>query len=377
MHVGLNALHLVPRETGGSELYVRRLIPALLEARPDIRLTVFVSREGSELRQAAWASEVDLTVLPVRARSRVRRVLAEQTLLPPRARQLDLLHNLFTTAPALPTVPQVTTILDLIYKRVPDTHEGVLTRGMDVLTRVSARRSRRIIAISEATKRDVVEFLGVDPDTIDVTYLGPGLAEVPPEPESELRRRLGLGDSQLVLSVSAKRAHKNLERLIDAVAALRARHDLVLVIPGYATALEERLKQKAGAGVRFTGWLDDEALDGLYRAATCFAFPSLAEGFGLPVLEALTRGAPVACSDATSLPEVAGDAALYFDPYDTGAIAEAIERLLGDAALRERLRERGYAQARKFSWRETAIRTARSYELALSGGREPREPPRG
>jgi glycosyltransferase involved in cell wall biosynthesis len=131
--------------------------------------------------------------------------------------------------------------------------------------------------------------------------------------------------------------------------------------------LHERVDELGAAGrIRFTGWLDDDVLDGLYRAATCFVFPSLAEGFGLPVLDALVRGTPVACSNATSLPEVAGDAALYFEPTDIRAISAAIERLLQDSALRDRLRATGPEQARKFSWRRTAARTLGSYERVLA-----------
>jgi glycosyltransferase involved in cell wall biosynthesis len=115
-----------------------------------------------------------------------------------------------------------------------------------------------------------------------------------------------------VLTASAKLPHKNLARLIDAMASV----DAVLLVPGYRTELEAELERRAGDRVRFTGWVDEATLEGLYRMASGFVFPSLAEGFGMPVLEAMARGVPVACSDATSLPEVAGDAALLFDPAD-------------------------------------------------------------
>jgi len=310
--------------------------------------------------------------LPVSAVSRGRRVLAEQTSLPRAARRagIDLLHNLFTTAPALAGVPQVTTILDLIYKRFPEAHAGFLSQGMRMLVPLSARRSTRIIAISEATKADVVSFLGVDPGRVDVTYLAPGFTgAVDPEPEATLRERHSLGDAPIVLSVSAHRPHKNLERLIDAIAVLE--RPFVLVVPGYATRWESELaahvrRRGVQERVRLLGWLGDGELEGLYAAATCMAFPSLAEGFGLPVLEAMARGLPVACSNATSLPEVAGEAALYFDPLDIPAMTGAIERLLGDAQLRERLAAAGREQAARFTWERTAEGTRRSYERALA-----------
>ena len=366
MRVAFNALHVVPGETGGSELYARRLIEELATIE-GLELTVFVSREG---RDETWPEGTRVVGLPVSARSRAARVIAEQTVLPATVARsgADVLHNLFTTAPAAAGVPQVTTIHDLIYKHFPETHAGLLSYGMRVLVPLAARRSRRIIAVSEATKRDIVEFLGVPEERIDVIYEGPGMApEVEPTAEQALRERFELGDSQIVLTVSAKRPHKNLERLFEAFAGLDS--DAVLVVPGYETPFEAELRAKATATaasrIRFTGWLDDRDLEGLYRAAVCLVFPSLAEGFGLPVLEALGRGLPVACSNVSALPEVAGEAALYFDPLETGAIRRAIEQLLDEPDLRERLASEGRERARAFTWESTARRTLETYRRAI------------
>jgi glycosyltransferase involved in cell wall biosynthesis len=368
MHVGLNALHLVPGETGGSEIYARRLVPALVAAELGLRLTLFVAREGAALQ---WPDGVAVERLPVSARSRPRRVLAEQTLLPAAVRRarVELLHNLFTTAPAVASVPQVTTIHDVIYKRYPEAHVGLLTYGMRMLVPLAARRSRRVIAVSEATKADVVRFLGVPPERVDVAYEGPGMA-APARPTSaaELRERLELGPAPILLTVSAKRPHKNLGRLFEAFA--RVEEPATLVVPGYATPFESELRDRAAKAasdrIRFTGWLSDADLDSLYRSATAVVFPSLAEGFGLPVLEAMVRGTPVACSNTTSLPEIAGDAALLFDPLDEEAIASAIRQLLADADLRRRLSEAGREQAAKFTWGEAAQKTIDSYRRTLA-----------
>ena len=175
LSVGLNLLHLVPEETGRSKLYARRLIGALIEADRSIRLTAFAPTLAiPSLAAEPWAEEVDLVGLRFDPRSRVRRVMAEQTLLIRGARRkgVGLLHNLFTTAPAAPGVPQVTTILDVIYKRYPETHSGLLGHGSAALTWVAARRSDRVIAISEAAKTDIVRFLDVPAERIDVTYPG-------------------------------------------------------------------------------------------------------------------------------------------------------------------------------------------------------------
>ena len=373
--IGLNALHLVPNETGGSELYARRLLGALAAVEEAPRLVVFAPHEaGPSLEAEPWAPAVEIVGVPVQARNRVGRVLAEQTLLPralKRAR-VDLLHNLFTTAPALPGVPQVTTILDVIYKRFPEAHSSLITQGMRLLVPLAARRSRRVLTLSRAAKDDIVRFLGVSENRVDVSYLGPGLdAAASSLDEQELRSRLELGEAPIVLTVSAKRPHKNLERLFEAFLDVRTEAEPVLVAPGYATFHEPRLHSRVAAlgasrRIRLMGWLEDDVLDGLYRAAACFVFPSLAEGFGLPVLDALVRGTPTACSNTSSLPEVGGDAVLYFDPLDTRAITSAIEHLLTDPELRKRLRRVGYVQAAKFSWERTAEATLESYERALA-----------
>jgi glycosyltransferase involved in cell wall biosynthesis len=369
VRVGLNVLHLVPRETGGGELYVRRLIPALLEAGRELELVVFAGHEAAPSFAAEpWASEVELVHVPVRSRSRARRVLAEQTLLPHAARRarVDLLHNVQNTAPAIPRVPQVTTILDVIYKRHPETHAGVLAAGVALLVPLAARRSRRILTLSEAAKDDIAHYLHVEPARIDVTPLGPGLPDdVTPVGEAELRRRHDLGDAPIVLTVSAKRPHKNLERLLEAIARVEADPQPLLVAPGYETVFEPELRKRAGKHVRFLGWVADDELEGLYRAATCFVFPSLAEGFGLPVLEAMVRGVPVACSRIGPLEEVAGEAALYFEPTDTLDMARAIETLLADADLGTRLAESGRERAKEFSWARTAEATIASYERVI------------
>jgi glycosyltransferase involved in cell wall biosynthesis len=145
-----------------------------------------------------------------------------------------------------------------------------------------------------------------------------------------------------------------------------------LVLPGYPSPFDDELRavaERAGVAdrVHLCGWVGDADLEGLYRAATCLAFPSLAEGFGLPVLEAMARSLPVACSGVSALPEVAGDAALLFDPLSTEAIAGAVAALLHDPALRARLVARGREQAARFSWDRTARDTVASYERTLAG----------
>jgi len=372
MHVGLNLVFLVPGETGGMETYARELIPRLAEM-PDIRLTAFVNRETREMAAGPWFDVASVTV-PVRARNRVGWVVGEQAHLPrlAGAAGCDLVHSLASTAPLRGRFGRVTTIHDLNYKLVPEAHFGVRSLGMRALVPAAARRSHRVIAISQATARDLREHLGVSQRKIDVVPQGVGQAPAAePTPESRLRAELDLGERPILLSTSAKRPHKNLLRLLEAHAGLLPGERPVLVVPGYPTPHERELRERAqelgtAEHLRLPAWVSVADLEGLYAAAAAFVFPSLHEGFGLPVLEAMQRGLPVACSDRSSLPEVAGGAALLFDPDDTAGIQQALERVLGDEALRSRLASTGPTQAARFTWEATAQATATAYRRVLA-----------
>jgi glycosyltransferase involved in cell wall biosynthesis len=313
-------------------------------------------------------------VLGLDPRRRIDWVRADQLGVPRAAGRagVALLHSLASTGPTIGTVPRVTTVHDLHYLVHPDSHFGLRGLGMRVLVPAAVRRSRRVIVPSEATRADLVSRLGADPSRIDVVHEGLGQ---PPRPGAATAAALGSGRSPeerpMVLTVSAKRPHKNLMRLIAAIARLAPERRPVLVLPGYPTPHETELRAEAERlgvtdCVRFLGFVSRDELDALYAEATCFVFPSLYEGFGLPVLEAMARGVPVATSGRAALAEVAGDAALLFDPEDPDAIAAAISRLLEDPALAERLRERGRRQAAGFSWAATAEATVASYRRALA-----------
>jgi glycosyltransferase involved in cell wall biosynthesis len=370
LHVGLNLIFLVPGETGGMEVAARELVPALLDAAPpSMRFTAFINREAADAKDGPWGELLPSVTVPVRARRREQWVLGEQALLPPMAarRGVELVHSLASTAPAWGRFRRVVTVHDLIYARFPEAHAGIRDLGMRVLVPLAVRHSQRVIVDSESTRRDLVELLGTPPGRIDVVPLGLGASRRgEPVEQAALRARLELGERRVVLSLSAKRPHKNLAALIEALALIPSERRPVLVLPGYPTPHEAELRERArSAGVqddvRFLGWLAKAEIEGLWQIADVFAFPSLYEGFGLPVLEAMARGVPVACSNASSLPEVAGDAALLFDPRQPSAMAASLERLLGDERERERLRVKGLQWASRFTWERTARATLKSY----------------
>jgi glycosyltransferase involved in cell wall biosynthesis len=368
MHVALNLVYLVPGETGGMETYARELVPRLAQT-DGVRVTALVNREAADEDFGC-----ERLVVPVNARNRLEWVRGEQQHVGRMAAGVgaDLIHSLASTAPLYGRLPRVTTIHDLNYKLVPHTHFGLNGIGMRLLVPAAVRRSHRIIVDAASTKRDLVEHLGTPAEKIDVVPLAAAAPTVAPADEETLRARLGLGDRPVVLSASAKRPHKNIARLLEALARIPLDRRPVLVVPGYRTPYEAQLRAlAAGLAVRddlvLPEWLEAADLEGLYALAACVVFPSLYEGFGLPVLEAMVRGVPVACSNRSSLPEVAGDAALLFDPEDVAAIASALERLLTDRDLAAELASAGRERAATFSWERTAALTVESYRRVLEG----------
>ena len=372
MHVGLNLVYLVPGETGGMEIYARELIPELVAAAPEARFTAFINREASESPGGPWHDVIESVTVPVRARNRIGWVRGEQQHLPRLAARagVDVLHSLASTAPAWGAFRQVATIHDLNYRLVPGAHAGLLGMGMRVLVPLAARRSDRIVVKAASTREDLRRLLGVPPEKVDVVPDGVPEPHASPVPEEQLRATLGAGDRPIVLSNSAKRPSKNLIRLIGALALIRRERRPLLVLPGFPTPHELELRARAEelgltGDVRFLGWIDSGEMEGLYAAAACLVFPSLYEGFGLPVLEAMARGVPVACSGRGALDEVAGDAALRFDPESEREIAAAIERLLGDDREAERLRAAGRERAAQYTWAKSAAQHLESYRRAL------------
>lgn len=268
-------------------------------------------------------------------------------------------------------VPQVITVLDLIpfVLKLPLVKHGFYLRAFFPS---ALRRSAAVVAISENTKRDVVKFFGTDAAKISAVLLAkPELGGAAAQKETGASNTLHPELSAAILCVSGNHAHKNLPRLLEAFAQIRSRTNRNLVIAGFQDAVQQKAltdlaeRLKLGKRLIFLGHASSADLTALYQSAEIFVFPSLYEGFGLPPLEALSYGLPVAVSKSSSLPEVVGDAGVYFDPESVDDMAEQILKLLQDDALRANLRRKAPEQARKFSWERTARETWAVFEKAL------------
>jgi glycosyltransferase involved in cell wall biosynthesis len=369
--VGINAVFLEPR-MGGLDTYVRALVPELIRLAPEVRFIVYCSPGGrAYLEQAGWDGQVELVTHPLLGR-RGLKALSELTLLGALAgREVDLLHSVALTAPLGTRAVNVVTLADITWIVAPDPGELWTLRLWRLVVPPVARRADRVIVLSRAGAEHVAEYLRVPPGRIDVIPLAAGVSDLAvPTPPSELRSRLGLGDGPVILTVSAKKVHKNLERLVRSIVAVAERWpDVMLVMPGNPTAHERDLRDLAAelgiaANIAFPAYVDDADLEGLYALARCFVFASINEGFGIPILEAMRRGLPVACSDASALPEVAGEAARYFDPYSVRDMGEALIELLADRELATGLAERGREREATFTWEATAQGTLEAYARA-------------
>lgn len=271
-------------------------------------------------------------------------------------------------------LPTVTTIHDLSVLIHPEWHPADRVRWYEREFEAGVRQTRRFIAASEFTKRELVSRLGLAPDRIDVTYQAPRPAFLSVD-AAAARRTLVAFDlpSGFFLYVGTLEPRKNLAGLIEAFEALpqniRVRHPLVIAGAwGWSLdALRERLERRAlGSSVRLLGYMSDAQLAGLYSTCTAFVWPTLYEGFGMPPLEAMACGAPVIVSDAASVPEVVGDAGVLLDPRQPEAWVAAMRRIVEDEAWRRDLIERGLARAATFSWKRCASQTAAVYRAALS-----------
>ena len=396
MRVGLNLLYLLPGESGGRETYARELIPALIECAPalgvpDLELVAFVSRDAGPALVRELGAEIRAVALPVSTRNRAGWALGELALVASAATRarVDLLHSLANFAPPWGPFRRVVTIHDLQYRAVPEALSPAMRAGTSALMSLAARGADRVIAVSGAGRDEIVGGLRVPHERIDV--VPNGVRPVPASgPSAETRARIGSRlertgqgfERPVVLAVASNLPHKNLAVLLDALLLIPSEERPLLVLAGHATdapAMREHVSRMGlDPDVRLLSACSTDELELLYTLAACLVLPTLHEGFGLPVLEAMARSVPVACSDIAALREVAGDAALYFDPRSPAQIAARLRELVGGPEPAARLREEGHARAARFSWSAAAEGTLASYRRALGAPRHrPGCPPRG
>jgi glycosyltransferase involved in cell wall biosynthesis len=371
--VGVVAEQLFAPVPGGIGRYVgalvRHLEPRAMSSHGAVRwlvarhtaeqvAAVGLPREGA--RRLAWPGR-----LATRAWVELRRPRLPADLLD----GLDLVHATSAAVPPARGRPLVATIHDVAFRHFPEAYPRGGRRFHERATWIAVREAARVLVPSAATARDLADMYGLEPDRVTVTPLA---AEPPPDPldlvpARRLLERLGVR-GPFLLAVGTLEPRKNLTRLLAAFAEAGVElpeHHLVVVGPaGWGRALPPR-NSRAPVRAVLAGPVDETTLQGLYAIADGLAYPSLYEGFGLPVLEAMAHGTPVLTSDRSSLPEVAGDAALLVDPVEVSDIAKGLVELVGDGELRARLATAGPRRAAAFSWPATAAATWAAYQEVL------------
>jgi glycosyltransferase involved in cell wall biosynthesis len=374
MRVALDLTSVPPRMAGVGS-YLAGLVDAL--QRVD-EVNEYLLVVGAALREAFPVRSPRFSVVTVPDRSRPVRLLWEQVSLPALVARLrvDVLHSPHYTRPLRPLpCASVVGVMDLTYVLLPQYHAWSRRVFFRRMVPAAAALADRVIAISESTKRDAAAHLGIPAGRIDAIPLAISAAyraDIPAWDIDATRQRLDL-PQEYVLFVGTIEPRKNLPRLVRAYAnAVRtepAFPALVLVgMRGWQTGEFERALAESGVRtrIRIAGYVPEEDLPRVYAGATLFVYPSLYEGFGIPVLEALACGIPTITSSTSSMPEVAADAALLVDPHDTDALAAAMLRLFRDEPLRGVLRRRGIARAADFNWERTATLTIETYRRALA-----------
>jgi glycosyltransferase involved in cell wall biosynthesis len=352
--IGVNALYLIPGGVGGTEIYLRALLAALASIDQTNEYFIFTNREtGADLVPKAE----NFARMPqgVRAVNRPARLIWEQTALPLAARhlRLDVLLNPGFTAPLLAPCPQVTVFHDMQHKRHPEYFRWFDLPFWRFFLYWSARRSDRLITVSDATTADLLRFYpGTPKSKIRVVPHG-----VDPE-FARLRERRA--PEKFLLAASTLHPHKNLDGLLRAFAIFRKSHpDFRLIVcgmHGFFTGPLHDLRAQLGLtdAVEFPGWIPRAQVYDLFARAWAFVYPTRFEGFGLPILESLAAGIPTACSAIEPLIGLAGGAAATFPPDDPAAMARSMEAIVEDDALRGRLSAAGPVQAARFSWEAAA-----------------------
>jgi glycosyltransferase involved in cell wall biosynthesis len=378
MRIGLNLLPLVPDRSGGIEWYVRSLVETLPAVDESNEYYLFTSAANHE-SFAPDTSRVRRVLCPAASVSRAGRLIVEQLSLPRQVVRwgIDVLHSPFYTWPLRCRVPGVVTICDMLYEVHPQWIGQPKLAFWRMFVPQAAKRCRRIITLSENSKRDIVRFLRVPVEKVVVTPLaadveftahGSGYDE-----STDVCHRYGIR-SPYVLSVGGAGANKNTVTLVRAFSRYCRQANvprLSLAITGQDFGARREIAAAVSSlgledSVRLTGHVPRRDLPALYRAASVYVSVSWFEGFGLTPLEAMACGVPVIVANRTSLPEVVGGAGLIVEPEDVAGLTECITRVVIDHELRRRLSVEGLSRAKEFTWKRTALQTLAAYCAAGS-----------
>ncbi|MBK8988115.1 MAG: glycosyltransferase family 4 protein [Chloroflexi bacterium] len=369
--VGINA-HLLSGEAGYRRAGIHQYIAQVLRHLPtggDNPQPIVFTRFADDLADVPGLTFVG-SRWPTEQRSA--RILWEQLAWPWQAwrRKLDALHSMAFVTPLFSPCPTIVTVYDLSFLHFPQQFPTLQRLYLSSQTGRSCRQARRVITISEASRQDVHRFFGVPLDHIAVIYPGvDGLYRpLPPEEVAAFRRRKQL-PARFALHVGTLQPRKNIPTLLDAFAQLPD-HNLHLVLAGGKGWLFDEIFRRVQAlglaeRVHFPGYVPDEELPLWYNAADLFVFPSVYEGFGMPVVEAMACGTPVVASNSSSIPEAVGPAGLLFDPHHAAALADRMATVLDDPALSARMRQQGMVHAAQFSWEQAGRQTAVLYRQVL------------
>jgi glycosyltransferase involved in cell wall biosynthesis len=367
----------ITRNKAGVGVYAKNLVEELTRLAHGLQYFVLVQDDDPDLD---FSGRPDVTMIRVRAgifRKLPLRFLLEQLLLPCLLviHRIDVLHSLHYSFPLIRFgTKQVVTLHDMTFFNMPQAHERVKVIYFRFFIRADVRFADKVIFASHSALTDCTTRLGAPRGTSAVIHHGKSeafRADLAASEIQRVRQKYGL-NSEFVLFVGTIEPRKNLSRLVSAFASVCGRHSgLLLVIAGmkgwmYDGLMEMVKNLNLQSRVIFTGFVPEEEKPFLIAAAKVFAYPSLYEGFGIPVLEALACGIPTVTSNVSSLPEVAGDAALTIDPHSVAELSSALEKLISDEPLRQRLTQEALRQAAKFTWTKTAIMTRQAYDDVLA-----------
>lgn len=366
MRVGINVLYLIPNHVGGTETYARGLIEELEKSDKHNEYYIFCNKENFSTFKAH--KNIHPVLVPITASNRALRLLLEQILLPIFAKlyKLDLLHSLGYTTPFFMPCKSIVTIHDLNWYYHPEDFSLARRIVWKFMVKNSAKSADLIIADSFATEKSIKDVLSIKNSKIKVVYPGT------PKPNSK-EEKYGTVETlrPYILTVSAAYPHKNLITLLKAFnLAINKISYINLIIVGLGGKAKGEIKKylvdhKLEDKVHIAGYVDNAHLAYLYKSASCFVFPSAYEGFGFPVLEAMSHGVPVISSNAYSLREVVGNSALLFKPYDFEKLTENIIKLFRDDKLKEKYKKLGNSRVNEFSWHESVITLVNNFKEVI------------